>query len=65
LGRGLEYYDKCALDEICRRAGRHGNRMSSLITEVVKSVPFQMRRGDAGTSPVAGSGGSGGTSRLP
>jgi mono/diheme cytochrome c family protein len=60
LGRGLEYYDKCALDEICRRAARHGNRMSSLITEVVKSVPFQMRRGDAGTSPVAASRGSGG-----
>jgi hypothetical protein len=50
LGRGLEYYDKCALDRICQNVARRGYRFSALIVEVVNSVPFQMRRGDGATS---------------
>jgi hypothetical protein len=46
LGRGLEYYDKCALDQITRNLARKDYRFSALILEIVKSVPFQMRRGD-------------------
>jgi hypothetical protein len=46
LGRGLEYYDKCALDVICQRLPKRGHRFSALVTEIVKSTPFQMRRGD-------------------
>lgn len=47
LGRGLEYYDRCALDQITKRLARDQYRFSSLILEVVRSTPFQMRRGEA------------------
>ena len=46
LGRGTEYYDKCAIDEIAERLKKDEYRFSSLILGVVKSVPFQMRRGE-------------------
>jgi hypothetical protein len=46
LGRGLEYYDKCAVDQITKNLAKDHYRFSSLIAEVVKSVPFQMRRGE-------------------
>ncbi len=47
LGRGLEFYDKCALEMIARGAARKHYRFSSLVLEVVKSVPFQQRRGES------------------
>jgi hypothetical protein len=47
LGRGLEYYDQCALDEIVRGMARRENRFSELVLGIVRSTPFQMRRGDA------------------
>jgi hypothetical protein len=50
LGRGLEYYDKCALDEITARLAKNDYRFSELVLGVVKSTPFQKRRGDAGVS---------------
>ena len=43
LGRGLEYYDQPAIREILREAASNEYRWSSLITGIVKSVPFQMR----------------------
>jgi hypothetical protein len=46
LGRGLEYYDKCALDEITKNLAKDDYKFSSLIMAVVKSTPFQKRRGD-------------------
>ncbi|HZQ45731.1 MAG TPA: DUF1592 domain-containing protein, partial [Verrucomicrobiae bacterium] len=46
LGRGLEHYDKCAVDKITKNLGRDGYRFSSLVAEVVKSVPFEKRRGE-------------------
>jgi cytochrome c553 len=49
LGRGLEYYDKCALDEISRQVARNRYRFSSVVLGVVRSTPFQRRRGEAGT----------------
>jgi hypothetical protein len=51
LGRGLEYYDRCALDRITERVARDGHRFSSLIMAVVESVPFQMRRGEGQSAP--------------
>ena len=45
LGRGLEYYDKCAIDEIADRLAKHEYKFSSLILEIVASDPFQKRRG--------------------
>jgi hypothetical protein len=47
LGRGLEHYDQCAVDEIAKGMKAGGYRFSSLIMGVVNSVPFQMRRGEA------------------
>jgi hypothetical protein len=46
LGRGLEFYDKCAVKEIVRRVGENDHRFSSMVRAVVDSVPFQYRRGD-------------------
>ena len=46
LGRGLEYYDKCAVDQITKRLANNRYRFSTLILEIVKSTPFEMRRGE-------------------
>ena len=46
LGRGLEYYDKPAVESIVAQAVAGEYRMHSLITGIVTSMPFQMRRGD-------------------
>ncbi|MSV29967.1 MAG: DUF1592 domain-containing protein [Bryobacterales bacterium] len=45
LGRGLERYDRPAVDSISREVSRDGYRFSRLILGVVDSLPFQMRRG--------------------
>ena len=44
LGRGVEYYDAPAIRRILRATETDGYRLSSLVVEIVKSVPFQMRR---------------------
>ena len=44
LGRGVEYYDAPAIRRILRVAEADGYSLSSLVVEIVKSVPFQMRR---------------------
>ena len=46
LGRGVDYYDKPALDQIAVGLAKNDFKFSSLIREVVNSVPFQMRRGE-------------------
>jgi hypothetical protein len=46
LGRGLERYDKRTVKEIARRLAARQYRFSALVEEIVKSPPFQMRRGD-------------------
>ncbi len=48
LGRGLEYFDRCAVDGIAAASARKGYRFSAIVTEIVKSEPFRMRRGDGG-----------------
>jgi len=45
LGRGLERYDKCALDRIGRNLAQQNYKFSALVLEVIKSAPFQMRGG--------------------
>ena len=47
LGRGVEAYDRPAVRAIVRDAAASDYRFSALITGVVASPPFQMRR--AGT----------------
>jgi hypothetical protein len=44
LGRGVEYYDQPAVRAIVRAAAAEDYRFSKLITGVVASPPFQMRR---------------------
>jgi hypothetical protein len=46
LGRGLEYYDRCAVDEITKRLEENEYRFSAMILGIVHSDPFQMRRGE-------------------
>ncbi|HLQ45004.1 MAG TPA: DUF1585 domain-containing protein, partial [Planctomycetaceae bacterium] len=48
-GRGLEYYDRCAVDKILDAHAADGYRFSTLISQIVLSEPFQMRRGDGPT----------------
>jgi hypothetical protein len=50
LGRGLEPYDNCNVDAAAKRIAGKGHRFSALVTEVVMSEPFRMRRGDGGRS---------------
>jgi hypothetical protein len=45
LGRGLEYYDKPTIAKIGLALEKE-RRFSTLVLEVVKSVPFQKRRGE-------------------
>ena len=48
LGRGLEYYDQRAVDRIVMRLKKNDFRFNELIIGVVTSLPFDMKRGDAG-----------------
>lgn len=41
LGRGIEYYDKCAVDKITEALSKDGFRFSRLVLEIVRSEPFQ------------------------
>ena len=43
LGRGLERYDRRAVDKIVEAVAKDDYRFSSLISEIIKSDPFQMR----------------------
>ena len=47
LGRGAEYYDMPAVRKIVRDAAPGNYRWSALISGIVKSVPFQMRRAES------------------
>lgn len=45
LGRGLEYYDRCTVENISEKLAANGNRFSVLMEEVAVSAPFRQRRG--------------------
>jgi hypothetical protein len=51
LGRGVEYYDQCAIDKIVAELDKNDYRFSTLILETVSSDPFLMRT--ASGQPVA------------
>ena len=48
LGRGLRYYDRCAVDEILNDLKNDNYKFSRLVLGVVNSDPFRLRRGDGG-----------------
>ena len=43
LGRGLEAYDRRAVNAIVQATGRQNDRFSALLIEIVRSDPFQKR----------------------
>jgi hypothetical protein len=45
LGRGLEYYDRPAADKMVKEL-KNNPKFSSLVLDVVNSMPFQLQRGD-------------------
>lgn len=45
LGRGVEYYDKPALDKIVAALQANDFKFSTLVIEIAKSDPFRLRRG--------------------
>lgn len=47
LGRGVEYYDMPVVRQILRQSAPTDHSWSSLILEIVKSAPFQMRRAES------------------
>ncbi len=50
LGRGMQTYDNKAIDDINRKLQGEGYHFQTLIYEVVRSLPFQSRRGELVTS---------------
>lgn len=50
LGRGLERFDRPAVQSITRRTAAEGYRFSSLVMSIVESMPFQWRRGEESKS---------------
>ncbi|MGH9799974.1 MAG: DUF1592 domain-containing protein, partial [Blastocatellia bacterium] len=46
LGRGMERYDRVTVKQIARRVAAKEYKFSSLVMEIVNSLPFQYRRGD-------------------
>lgn len=57
LGRGTEYSDAPAIRRIVREAAASDYRFSSLVTAIVHSTPFQMRRTAGGQTGVGAAGG--------
>lgn len=45
IGRGIEYYDRCAIDKIVEQMKQNDYRFSALVIAVVESEPFQKRKG--------------------
>ena len=41
VGRGTEYYDKCAIDEILEDVRRHDYKFAYVIAGIIQSDPFQ------------------------
>jgi hypothetical protein len=48
LGRGTERSDRCFIDEIARDLAKGDYKFSRLVLAIVKSEPFQKRRGKGG-----------------
>ena len=45
LGRGLEHYDDRTVTQVSKALAGDGYKFSRLVTEIVKSDPFRLRRG--------------------
>jgi hypothetical protein len=47
LGRTMERYDRATVNDITRKLAANEYKFQTLIYEVVQSLPFQSRRGEA------------------
>jgi hypothetical protein len=56
LGRGLERYDRQVVNSIARKVADNRYRFSRLVMEIVRSAPFEMRRGEKPVKQIAGVG---------
>ena len=54
LGRGLEYYDRPAVAGVQAKLVESDYRFAALVEAVVRSAPFQLRRGDGDPLLTAG-----------
>ncbi len=52
LGRGMESTDRCNIEAMVQNEASNGYKFSSLITNIVTSEPFRMRRGDGPAPPT-------------
>ena len=50
LGRGMQDYDSRTINQITKKVEADGQHFQTLIYEVVRSLPFQSRRGEAITT---------------
>jgi hypothetical protein len=48
LGRGLDRGDRKTVKTIAQRVARDDHRFSSLVLEIARSAPFQMRKESRG-----------------
>jgi hypothetical protein len=53
LGRGIQGYDKQAIDDITANVKKDGDTFNSVILHVVKSFPFQNARGSVAVTASA------------
>ena len=52
LGRGLEYYDAPAIRKVVQEAASDDYKFSTLVTGIVRSLPFQMNRKPSSSRPL-------------
>jgi hypothetical protein len=56
IGRGIEYYDRCAIDKILSETSKNDYRFKDLLLAIIYSDPFQ-RKGtkniDDATDPIS------------
>ncbi len=53
LGRGLEYYDKPAVERILKSMEGNQLKFSALLSGVIHSAPFQQRRGEGNPAELS------------
>jgi hypothetical protein len=58
LGRGFETYDNRTLYSVQRTVAADGYRFRTMVHEIVKSLPFQARRGEDTRGEITLNGGS-------
>ncbi len=52
LGRGVERYDRPAIQSISRKMAASGDTFANMVAEIVNSLPFRQRRGEASAETV-------------